>query len=129
MTKDIEDLKREVTTALTGHTDCGLLTDVCRTIDHLAALNRIVPEGWRPIETAPRDESYGPFLVRIPKNDVADSIAIQVSIFEGQMYADVMDGIIDWEDRITTATHWKPLETKAEKIAKEFKEKQNAESR
>ncbi len=63
---------------------------------------------WQPIETAPKDEDR-PFLVLIPGNDVCKSLAVQVSNFQGEMYADCMDGIIDWEDRILGATHWSPL--------------------
>jgi hypothetical protein len=44
-------------------------------------------------------------------NDVCDSLAVQVSNFEGQMYPDHLDGLIDWEDRVTDATHWCELPT------------------
>jgi len=60
---------------------------------------------WKTIETAPKDDLI-PFLVLLPKNDVADYIVLQVSRYEGRMYPDAKDACIDWEDGITTATHW-----------------------
>jgi hypothetical protein len=76
-----------------------------------AAWNRRAPtaevEGWRPIETAPKDEGV-PFLVLLPKNDVAPFVVLQVSWFEGRMYPDARNACIDWDDGITTATHWRP---------------------
>lgn len=62
---------------------------------------------WQPIETAPPEEGV-PFLVLLPKNDVAPFVILQVSWFEGRMYPDARNACIDWEDGITTATHWMP---------------------
>src|SRR4051812_7944839 len=63
---------------------------------------------WQDIATVPTSEDE-PFLVRLPGNDMCKTLAIQVSIFEGNMYPDCKDGIIDWEDRITNADAWMPL--------------------
>lgn len=60
---------------------------------------------WKPIDTRPTDEE-NPFLVLLPGNDVCKNLAIQVTNFEGKMYADCMEGLIDWEDAITNATLW-----------------------
>lgn len=60
---------------------------------------------WLPLNTRPKAESQS-YLVRLPGNDVCSELAVQVSNFEGEMYADCRDGLIDWEDRITGATHW-----------------------
>lgn len=60
---------------------------------------------WKPIETKPQQEDQ-PFLVLLPKNAVADFVILQVTIFEGAMYPDHMNGMIDYGDRVTTATHW-----------------------
>lgn len=65
--------------------------------------------GWRLIKTMPQTEDV-PFLVLLPKNSVADFVIVQVTRFEGQIYPDHMDGAIDWDDRVTTATHWMPAE-------------------
>ena len=64
---------------------------------------------WKKIETKPIREDK-PFLVLLPKNDVADYVVLQVSNFEGQMYSDFADGMIDWGDRILNATHWCEIE-------------------
>ena len=71
----------------------------------VAAWNRR-DDDWQPIHTAPRVEN-DPFLVLLPGNDVAPFIVLQVSIFEGRLYPDARDARIDWQDGITTATHWK----------------------
>ena len=63
---------------------------------------------WRDITFRPTDEGGAPFLVLRPGNDVAAFVIEQVSVFEGQMYPDAANGLIDWDDRITDATHWKP---------------------
>jgi len=63
---------------------------------------------WQPISTAPKDGRFS-FLVLMPGNDVADFVVLQVSNFEGRMYADGKDAIIDYQDAITSATHWQPL--------------------
>lgn len=60
---------------------------------------------WQPIETAPMDEKES-FLVLRKGNDMADFLIVQVSVFEGRMYPDLMDGLIDWDDAVTDATHW-----------------------
>ena len=74
------------------------------------ALQDKLEGAWQPIETRPKDECV-PFLVALPKNYVADFVAIQVSNFEGQMYPDHLDGLIDWSDRVLNATHWMSLPT------------------
>jgi hypothetical protein len=63
---------------------------------------------WRPIEDAPKDEAYGSFMVLLPENDVTPFVELQVSVFEDRMYPDGKDSCIDWDDAITTATHWRP---------------------
>jgi hypothetical protein len=63
---------------------------------------------WLNIKTAPMDDEMRPFLVLLPKNDVAPFVILQVTPFEGSLYPDHMDGNIDWDDRVTTATHWTP---------------------
>lgn len=62
---------------------------------------------WLPIETAPKQETE-PFLVLLPKNSVCDGLVLQVSNFEGRMYADCADGMIDYSDAITSAVAWMP---------------------
>lgn len=64
--------------------------------------------GWRGMETVPMDEEKS-FLVLLPKNDVAPFVVLQVSRFEGRLYPDARNACIDWDDGITTATHWQPL--------------------
>lgn len=65
---------------------------------------------WQSIETAPKDDDYGSFLVLTPANDMCkEGIVLQVSCFEAFMYPDHLDGCIDWNDRILNATHWMPL--------------------
>jgi hypothetical protein len=56
MTKDIEDLKRDVWKAI-QHPNDGSLNGIrnkrigcTKTIDHLAATGRIVPEGWVAVQ-------------------------------------------------------------------------------
>lgn len=49
---DVETLKREVTTALTGRSDCGLLTDACRIIDHLHERGLLAPPPIKGLEEA-----------------------------------------------------------------------------
>jgi len=60
---------------------------------------------WRTIDTRPTEDCKS-FLVALPKNDMADYIILQVSNFEGNMYPDHLNGLIDWSDRVLTATHW-----------------------
>lgn len=67
---------------------------------------------WRTMDDAPKEEDGVPFLVRLPKNSVADFIAMQVTIFEGRMYPDHLDGNIDYQDGIENATGWMPLPPK-----------------
>jgi hypothetical protein len=64
---------------------------------------------WNDIETAPKDEET-PYLVLLPKNDVAPFLIVQVSNFEGRTYPDALNGLVDWEDAVTGATHWKPVD-------------------
>jgi hypothetical protein len=71
----------------------------------VAAWNRRPSSAWQPIETAPTSEEE-PFLVLLPKNDVAPFVILQVSRFEGRLYPDALDACIDWENGVTTATHW-----------------------
>lgn len=66
------------------------------------------PGKWQPLATKPVAEGVS-FLVRRPGNDTAKSTAMQVSIFEGQMYPDHLDYGISWDDRVTDATAWAPL--------------------
>lgn len=67
---------------------------------------------WKPIDSHPKNEGHA-FLVLLKGNDVCDSLAVQVSNFEGGIYPDHKDGLIDWDDRITDATHWCELPTGA----------------
>ncbi len=62
---------------------------------------------WQPIETAPISEGE-PFLVLLPKNDVAPFVILQVARFEGNLFPDHLDGCIDYSDTVMTATHWMP---------------------
>lgn len=64
--------------------------------------------GWQPIETRPTEDCVN-FLVLLPGNDMAKYLILQVSGFEENIYADHLDGCIDWSDRILNATHWMPL--------------------
>lgn len=66
-----------------------------------------VPAGWLPIESAPKQDDHS-FLVR---RDVGRGMTfvMQVSRFEGQMYPDHLESAVDYDDRITDATHWMPL--------------------
>lgn len=66
------------------------------------------PIAWQPIESAPKDENYS-FLVLLPGNSMCNCLVMQVSVFEGRMYPDAMDGNIDWGDGVEVATHWQPL--------------------
>lgn len=51
------------------------------------------------------DESV---LVLQKGNDVCGQLVLQASIFEGQFYADHMDGLIDYDDSLTVNL-WQPL--------------------
>lgn len=62
---------------------------------------------WRDISTIPTAE-HEPFLVLRPGNDVADFVIEQVSIFEGRMYPDALNGNIDHSDAIEDAIYWQP---------------------
>jgi hypothetical protein len=68
---------------------------------------------WQPMDTVPKKEDEV-FLVRLPGNDVCKTLAIQVSVFEGRMYPDCKDGLIDWDDAIVGADAWSPLPTEIE---------------
>lgn len=65
----------------------------------------LLTPAWQPIETMPETEDV-PFLVLLPKNDIAPFVILQVTRFEGRLYPDARNACIDWEDGITTATHW-----------------------
>lgn len=70
----------------------------------------LTPGEWNAFENnveIPFDE-HEPFLVLLPGNDAAKFLIVQVSFFEGRMYPDAKDCIIDHSDEITNATHWKP---------------------
>jgi len=60
---------------------------------------------FRPIESRPTSEGYS-FLVMTLNNDCWEKVILQVSNFEGNMYADGKQAIIDYEDRITNAVAW-----------------------
>jgi len=74
---------------------------------------REVVHRWQPMDTVPKKEDEV-FLVRLPGNDVCKTLAIQVSVFEGRMYPDCKDGLIDWDDAIVGADAWSPLPTEIE---------------
>ena len=81
------------------------------------ALAKQVPQ-WLPIETAPTSED-APFMVFVPRDSIGDGVAVQVSMFEGRLYPDGKDSCIDWDDAITSATHWATrLENPITKAAK-----------
>jgi len=63
---------------------------------------------WQPIETVPKDEDKS-FLVMIKTNDIYTRVIMQASWFEGQMYPDAFQCVIDYDDGILNATHWMPL--------------------
>lgn len=90
----------------TGTAD--LLTEAATALQFLTStIAGLEVEGWREIESAPTSEAE-PFIVLLPGNSSADSIEMQVTRFEGEMYPDHLDNNVDWKDRITTATHWRP---------------------
>jgi len=78
--------------------------------ERIKSLQDKLEGAWQPIETRPKDECV-PFLVALPKNYVADFVAIQVSNFEGEMYPDHLNGLVNWNGRVLNATHWMPLPT------------------
>ncbi|MDR3620502.1 MAG: hypothetical protein P4L85_14220 [Paludisphaera borealis] len=63
---------------------------------------------WHDIETRPTRDEDGSFIVLCPGNDACASMELQVSVFEGRMYPDHMNNLIDWGNAITDATHWRP---------------------
>ena len=65
--------------------------------------------GWNTMETAPCID-HEPFLILRPKNDVADFVVEQVSMFEGHYYRDFENGLIDYDDRITDGIAWLPMD-------------------
>ena len=70
-------------------------------------------DGWKPMSSAPQTE-HTPFLVYLPRTmagsrEVNEPCIVQVSRFEGNLYPDAMANLIDWSDRITTATAWRPV--------------------
>lgn len=76
-------------------------------------LEAVKQREWKPIDTMPRDEENSYLVFAKHTTDSGHSI-VQVSWFEGQLYADMKEGIIDWEDAIGSATHWQPLPPKPE---------------
>lgn len=69
---------------------------------------KVEPVGWQPIETAPTSEKDA-YLVFVPLDDVGQGVQIQVTPFEGRLYPDGKDSCVDYNDAITSATHWMPL--------------------
>lgn len=63
---------------------------------------------WLPIETAPQQDDYS-FLVRRSPRGKNWTYTMQVSRFEGNMYPDHLDSNVDFDDRVTDATHWAPM--------------------
>lgn len=65
---------------------------------------------WKTIDTAPKDEALS-FLVFVPVTKPVEEwdVIIQVSWFQGYLYPDSKQACVDWDDAITTATHWMPL--------------------
>ncbi|MBL4800735.1 MAG: DUF551 domain-containing protein [Emcibacter sp.] len=68
---------------------------------------------WRPPETSPMGENIS-FLVWTKNKTDSEFCIVQVSRFEGRIYADSKESVIDWEDGIEDATHWMPLPTPPE---------------
>lgn len=60
---------------------------------------------FEPMETRPTEE-HRPFLVLRHGNSVADFLIQQVTVYEGQLYPDELNGAIDWDDRVTDAIGW-----------------------
>jgi hypothetical protein len=80
-------------------------------IKALATLDRVIEgDGWLPIETRPKEETFS-YLVFVPKTQSTDDydVALQVSNFQGEMYPDHMQNLVDWEDAVKNPTHWRPL--------------------
>jgi len=95
---DLDALKRECVTEL------GAVCHPDNVIDHLASTGRI--SEWRPISEAPNDGVS--FLVWAKHMTDNEFSVIQASWFEGRLYADSKESIIDFEDGLQ-ATHWMPL--------------------
>ena len=62
---------------------------------------------WQPIEPAPKDDNV-PFLIH-RLDEYRKPMFVQGTRFEGWLYPDWKECIIDWDDRILDATHWAPL--------------------
>lgn len=58
-----------------------------------------------PLDNHPLEEGR-PFLVLRHGNDAADFLIQQVQCFEGQIYPDALDFVVDFSDRITDAVGW-----------------------
>lgn len=70
-------------------------------------------DGWKPMSSAPQTE-HTPFLVYLPRTmagsrEVNEPCIVQVSRFEGNLYPDAMQHVVDWSNRITSATAWRAL--------------------
>jgi hypothetical protein len=61
---------------------------------------------WLPIESSPPEPES--FLAYAKHKIDEDYSWVQASWFEGRLYADSRESVIDYEDGLT-ATHWMPL--------------------
>jgi hypothetical protein len=61
---------------------------------------------WRAISTMPTEDNCV-FLVFYQGTE--GKVIEQVETFEGNIYPSRLGDLIDWDDRVSNATHWMPL--------------------
>lgn len=61
---------------------------------------------FRPMVDYPIEEEGAPFLILRHGNDMHSFLIQQVQNFEGQMYPDELDGIVDYSDAVPDAVGW-----------------------
>lgn len=107
----LTDIRCEVSYTHVATMPIPLYERIKEALQELYAENQdLKADKWQTMESAPKDEDIS-FLIYIQhKTDENHSIA-QVSWFEGRLYPDAKEYLIDWEDGINLERikAWRPL--------------------
>ena len=76
---------------------------------------------FSPMDTYPIEIEGAPFLVLRHGNDMHSSLIQQVQNFEGGIYPDELDGLIDHADAVSDAIGWANIAGISEPITVEYK--------